>query len=223
MSDNLPPRRREALEWLEAIIAQWNTNFASIGLTSAQVTDLAGDITDARTDFTSVEQVRNDSKVTTQEWYTSAAVMRVKASGFVATIKGFAETSGDPSAVYTLAGLTGIAPRTPAAPPTQPNVDSADLGGDGSVTINFSGTGPTGTVWQVSRQLAGETGFTFVGNGDSLTKSFKDITVPSTVSSAAYRVQGVRGSIVGPASFPLTVQFGSADAGGAEAGMGLAA
>ena len=221
MSTNMPEGRQTALEWLEGIITQWNTNFAGIGLTSAQVTDLAGDITSARSDFTSVEQVRNDSKVTTQEWYTSADAMRDKASGFISTIKGFAETSADPNAVYTLAGLTGIAPRTPAAPPTQPNVDSADLGGDGSVTINFTGTGPTGTVWQVSRMLAGESAFTFVGNGDSLTKSFKDITVPNTVSSAAYRVQGVRGSIFGPVSFPLTVQFGSADAGAGE--MGLAA
>ena len=51
------------------------------------------------------------------------------------------------------------------------------------------------------------------------TKSFTDTTVTAGVATAMYQIRGIRGSLTGPASFPLTVQFGSADAGPAELGM----
>ena len=68
-----------------------------------------------------------------------------------------------------------------------------------------------GTVWEGTRKLPGETAFSKLGNADVLTKSFTDNTVTGGVSSAEYRVQGIRGSDAGPVSFLLGVQFGSTD------------
>ena len=211
MSTNMPEGRKQSLEWLEEIIAQWTTNDINIGLTSAQVTDLNSDITGARTDWTSVETIRNDSKVTTQDWYTNADEMRAKAATYITTIKGFAETSNDPAAVYLLAGLTAKAAPKPVAPPATPSIANAVLNGDGSLTINFIGTGPMGTVWEVSRKLAGETSFTIIGSADASTKSYTDNTVPTGADSATYIVKGKRGSISGLPSFPLTAQFGGTE------------
>jgi len=211
MSTNMPQGNQEALVWLESIIAQWNLNFPAIGLTSGQVLSMQTDITAARNDFISVETVRIDSKTKTQEWYDSAAVMRSRASTYITAIKGTAQTSDDPTLVLSLAGLTPADPKTPALPPNQPAIQSTRLEADGSVTINFAATGPSGTAWQVSRQLPTETAFTFIGIADTRAKSYTDVTVPGGVSNAIYRVQGVRGSLIGPNSLPVTVQFGGTD------------
>ena len=221
MGTNMPSEDNAALAWLEGRVAQWTAALATIGLTSGQTNDLAAKISGARTAFTSVEQIRSDSKAFTFSYHNQAAVMRATASDMIADIKSFANTAADPDLVYTTAGITPANPRSPMSPPEQPIALTASLGGDGSLTIGFAGRGPVGTVWEISRRLAGETGFTHVGHADSATKSFTDTTVTAGVASAMYRVRGIRGSTTGPASFPLTVLFGSPDA--EDGAMGLAA
>jgi len=137
--------------------------------------------------------------------------MRAAASLMIADIKSFANNAAVPATVYTAAAITPADPRSPVGAPEQPFGVTASVGGDGSITINFSGRGPVGTVWDVSRKLASETTYSAIGRADVATKSFTDTTVPSTVSSATYRVQGVRGSDAGLFSQPFVVQFGSAD------------
>ena len=79
------------------------------------------------------------------------------------------------------------------------------------------GTGPVGAAWQIQRKLEFETSFAFVGNADVATKSFTDVNIPSGVASATYQVQGIRGSVLGPVSFPFTVPFGTVDGVAGEA------
>ncbi len=219
MGTNLPSEDNAALAWLEGHIAQWVASPATIGLTSGQTTDLAAKITDARNAFTGVEQIRGDSKARTVSYHTRAAGMRATASDMIADIKSFANTAADPNLVYTTAGITPADPRSPASPSEQPVALTASLGGDGSITIGFAGRGPVGTVWEISRKLAGETGFTHLGHADVATKSFTDTTITAGVATAMYQVRGIRGSLTGPASFPITVQFGNNDGGAAELGM----
>ena len=219
MGTNMPSNDNAALVWLEGHIDQWVVSAATIGLTDGQTSDLAAKITDTRTAFTSVEQIRSDSKAQTVAYHSKAVGMRDTASDMIADIKSFANTASDPNAVYTTAGITPADPPSPAPPPEQPVALTASLGGDGSVTISFAGRGAVGTVWEISRKLAGETSFKHLGHADVATKSFTDTTVTAGVATAMYQIRGIRGSLTGPASFPLTVQFGSADAGPAELGM----
>ena len=211
MGTNMPSTNHDALEWLEGHIAQWNTNFAAIGLTSAQTIDISGTVVNVRADFTSVETVRASSKAKTNDFDTSAAAMRAKASTLISTIKSFASTSGDAAAVYTLAGMTPKDPSSPMAPPEQPTGLKAVLIGDGSVTIEWDGRGPTGTVYNITRKLPAETVFTFIGQSGSRVKEFNDASVPPATASAIYMVQGVRGSDVGMVSQAMTVFFGAID------------
>ena len=208
MSTNIPRGRTELLAWLEGIVGNWNTNFAVIGLTSAQVIDLAQNITSTRTAFTTVQSIRTQSIAKTQDFYTLADELRVEASGLVTTIKGFAETSDDAAAVYLAANITPKDPPSPVPAPEQPTNGVARLGGNGAVIINFDARGSAGTVWQVWRKLSTDTEYAFVGSADSITKSFVDNTVPAGTPSAQYTIQGVRGSVKGLVSFAILVQFG---------------
>ena len=218
MGTNLPSNNSSALTWLEARIASWVAGPGAIGLTSAQVTDLATDINNARTSFTSVQTVRGEARDGTVEFNAKAKTMKQNASLLIADVKAFANAAPIPEQVYSAASILPNDPPSPAPVPEQASILSAVLGGDGSITINFKGRGPTGTVWEVSRQLEGETSFSHVGHADSTSKSFTDSTVPGTVSSATYRVQGIRGSVSGPFSFSFNVQFGgTAGATAAEA------
>ena len=141
MSTNIPRGRTELLAWLEGIVGNWNTNFAVIGLTSAQVIDLAQNITSTRTAFTTVQSIRTQSIAKTQDFYTLADELRVEASGLVTTIKGFAETSDDAAAVYLAANITPKDPPSPVPAPEQPTNGVARLGGNGAVIINFDARG----------------------------------------------------------------------------------
>lgn len=211
MGRNMPSQNQPALTWLEGHIAQWTADPASIGLTSAQTTDLLSRLVDTRGSFTSVEAIRADSQATTNEFNTKAVNMRKAASLMIADIKSFANNQTDPAPIYTAAGITPTGPKTPVGAPEQPAGMTTAVNGDGSITLNFTGRGPTGTVWEVTRKLAGETSFSHVGHADVTTKSFTDNTVPSTVSSATYLIRGVRGNDAGLYSVPFGVQFGSSD------------
>ena len=220
MGRNLPSERRQALEWLEGVISQWNTNFAAIGLTSASVIDLAQDIANSRGAFTSVELARIDAKAKTQDFYSNIDATHVTAADMISTVKAFAPTTGDPSNVYLLAGLTPREPPQPVPAPEQPTSLAAVLDGLGNVTISWDGRGPTGTVYNVSRRLPAETEFAFIGQGDGRDKTFTDTAVPSGTASAQYSVQAVRGADSSAPSATLLVLFGSGDA---VAEMGMAA
>ena len=211
MGTNLPANNSSALTWLEARIASWVAGPGAIGLTSAQVTDLATDIINARSSFTSVQTLRGDARDGTVDFNAKAKTMKQNASLLIADVKAFANAAPVPEQIYTAASILPNDPPSPSAAPEQASILNATLGGDGSVTISFTGRGPTGTVWEVSRQLENETSFSHVGHADSITKSFTDSTVPGTVSSATYRVQGIRGSLSGPFSFSFNVQFGNTD------------
>lgn len=211
MGTNLPANDNAALVWCEAHIAQWAASPGTIGLTSAQTIDISQRVANTRTSFTSVETVRADAKAQTQEFHTDAKDMRGVASNLISIIKEFARQSTDPALVYTAAGLTAADPRSPVAPPDQPTAINATLDGTGNVTLGWTGTGPTGTVWIVSRKLSTETSFSQIGQGDATTKSFTDTNVPTAIATAAYVIHGQRGSVTGLVSGALTVFFGSAD------------
>ena len=225
MGDNMPGSNTPAQQWLEARIAAWAAGPAAIGLTSAQVTNLAADITDARDSFTSVQTIRGDSRNATASYDDKATAMRHNASPLIANIKNFAENQADPQVVYDAANVSPKDPPSPAPAPSQPTNIRRVIEPDGAVTLSWDAIAPVGAIYNVTRRLATETGFTFVGQGDGSDKSFSDSTVPPGTTSATYIIQGVRGSKTGPQSQPIVVFFGTADAetGGAEVGMGLAA
>ena len=211
MSTNLPGYNPDALVWLEAHITMWTASAATIGLTSAVVTSIQSDITDARNSFTSVQALRADAKVGTSDFRTKADTMRENASNAISTSKAFAENSDTPSTVYTAAGITPTAPSTPTPAPDQPGNVSAMLKNDGSIMVTWDGKGPTGTVSQIYRKLPLETTFSVIGRTGSRLKEFSDTTVPSAIASVTYQVRAQHAEKFSLFSSQVTVQFGGTD------------
>jgi hypothetical protein len=207
MGTSVPNGRRQILEWVEGLIAQWGTNQAAIGLTSAQVTALGLEIANARAAFTSVEQVRSESKAKTQTFYDKADSVHVMASNAVTAIKSFAKNSDDPAAVFLLAGITGQNPPLPTPAPDQPSNLQATLQNDGTITLTWDGKGPGGTIYQVYRRLTGEADFSFLANTGSRNKVYND-AVPAGTTFASYQVRGVHGEKFSTFSAQTNVQIG---------------
>lgn len=214
MGTNMPSGNQAALAWLEGHITQWGANQAAIGLASAAVIDLATNLANERSAWTTIEGVRADSKTKTQSFNLNMKAVRTQASDMIATIKAYAAASGNATTVYDLAGLTQADPRQPATPPETPLITSSVLDGLGNVTIEWTGRGPTGTVYNVSRLLPGGTSFVFLGQGDGRNKTFKDTSVPSGTPTAEYSVTAVRGSDTSAPSPTTTVRFFSEPAEG---------
>lgn len=207
MGINLPFGRRKTLEWLEGQLDQWQSDPAAIGLSSTQIDTLTQALAAARDDFTSVQQIRSESKARTRAFHASADALHRVGSELVETIKAYAGRSGSASSVLVAAGLTGRKDPSPLPAPDKPGHLRAVLNGDGTVTIRWNGSGPTGTVYNVMRQLPGETGFTIVGQGSGRNKSITEKAMPTGTHSATYVVQAVRGDQISPPSSAISVLF----------------
>jgi len=210
MGTNMPQNRRDALLWVESHAAAWNDNAAAIGLTAQQVGDVISAATAARQDLTTSLAARDASKGATQTWHGAADGMKDLASEAILAIKSFAEASSDPQAVYDLADITGTNPPSPAEPPAQPGDLRASLNNNGQVELAWKGKGPQGTYYLVTRQLAGETTFAFLG--DTTSKAFTDTTVPAGTTSASYQVTA-RHTVNTVPGEPILVRFGVGGAG----------
>lgn len=208
MGSNLPSGNQESLIWLEGHIVGWNANYASIGLSSAQVIDLATDIANTRQSFTTVTESRQTAKSDTLDWNLKATDLHKKAAEMITTIKGFAATSGNAGAVYVAADLSPKDPPQPAGAPAQPTNLAATLIPGGDVELTWDGTGPTGTMYGVYRKLDGEVNFIFVGNSNAKDKAFTDTTLPVGTTLATYQIKAVRSGDESVPSGPLPVQFG---------------
>ncbi len=207
MSTNLPTRSLPTVEWLEARIAGWNTNFASIGVTSAQVFDLATGITNARAAFTSVTKIRADSKSATLDFNGQATVIHDKAAGMIANIKAFAEASDDATTVFALANVSPADAPTPAGPPVTPSNVRATVQNGGNVLIEWDGSLSQRTFFEVLRIVDNAIEYSRIASIGE--KEYVDTTVPQGTMKVQYAIRAVRGTDISPNAGPALVQIGA--------------
>jgi len=194
---------------MESLIEQWTTNQALIGLSSATITELSAEIAAARAAFTTSTEAYALARAATSNYHFKADAAHALASDAVQTMKAFAENSTAPGTVYALAGLTPKAAASPVEPPSRPVITGIALNSNGSVTIAWEGSGPTGTTYMVRRRNAGETAFVIIGQSGPSNKRLVDSGVPAGTPSATYTVQAVRGDDASPMSSATTIQFGN--------------
>ncbi len=217
MSRNLPSGHLATIEWLEARLEAWSEDPVGIGITPNQIADLTAQLDEARTVYSQLQELRAKSKAKTGEFYGQATIVHTIAASMIQNIKAFAATATNPADIYAQANLSEPAGHSRSAPPTRPTNFAFKLLADGSAKLMWDATGPTGTNYNITRRLPGETDFTFIGQGDGTTKSFVDAMLPSGPKLAAYRIQGVRGALVGPQSTTFTIFFGTVPGAVAEA------
>ncbi len=209
MGRNLPADNNAALSWLEGHIDQWQADPISLGLSQVQADGLAAEIVTARAQRSAEVEARSIALASTQSYTAAGDTMRQSAGGLIAIIKAFAESSQNASSVFTAAGLTGTRSRSPLPAPTAPVITSCIMRSGGEVHMTFDATGPTGTVYTISRKLDTEDRYRLLGFASGNDKSFADATLPTGVASATYIIQGIRGDKKGASSAPTTLSLGN--------------
>jgi hypothetical protein len=209
-----PEKPSELLMWCNAHQPIWQTNAAAIGLSSTQTANFKAAIMGYSAKANAVVAAKEAYRVAVQQADLAARVMRLTTGDTVAVIRAFADTSADPTAVYSLAQIPQRAEPTPAGPPAQPNKVTATLDtATGNLDLKWKATNPgSGTSYIVRRKLPGATSFTILGTATG--KKFTDTTLPAGVTGVQYTVQGTRSGETGPESTVIVVNFGHAGPGG---------
>lgn len=204
----IPSKDLDAVQFFETHTPIWIANAAAIGVLPATLTAFDVLVKDARAAYDSQQAARAAAKNSTVAWHDAVAAMRGSGGDVIATIKAFAQTTGDPT-VYTTAQIPPPAPPSPAPPPGQPNNISVGLEPSGAVTLRWRSTNAApsaGTFFSVRRKLPGQAGFSLIGNTGG--KVFTDDTLTQGTTGATYIIRGHRGTLSGPESQQLTIQFG---------------
>lgn len=216
MGSNLPATRPAAINWVTERLALWNDNAAAIGLTTAQVAALTAAAQQASVSQTTAYTRRSDAKSATRTYHDDADAMRSMAAAMIATIKAYAESTGDDT-VYALANISPKDPPSPVPAPEAPASLSAALGTSGEIILSWKATNPTGTYYVVRRKLGGLG--TWENLGDTGGKEFIDDTIPQGTASVLYQVFAKRGTQKSPGSTQINVSFGVGSDGQTELSM----
>jgi hypothetical protein len=202
----VPRNVPELLDWAEVHGDAWNAAPASIGLTAAQVAAFKNKSATARTSVVNQDAANQVKLAATITARSDVGTLRSGAADLIAIIKGFAENSANPAAVYALAQIPPPAPPAPLGPPGTPFEPIVSLRGDGAVILKWKCNNPgAGTVYEVSRRIGGPGPFTYVGVTG--TREFVDETLPSGADGVTYQIVGVRSTSRGNAA-QFNVNFG---------------
>jgi len=207
----VPSSRSQAITWFTNRLAAWTADPTAIGLTADQVASLASLTSTASGSLQSAEQIRSQSKSATQTFHNDADAMRALGTSLVATIKAYAETTGDPS-VYATAEIPEPAAPAPTPPPGQPYEFVTQILASGALRVRFRCDNPGaqggtagGVNYEVLRQDDQTGAFSFVLVAGE--REFVDETLQSGTSTATYRVTAFRSTQRGDAA-EFNVRFG---------------
>ncbi len=207
-----PGSKDGKIEYFEQRIDQWAADPAAVGLTLAQVTELATLIADARTTYTSVQLGKQDVKnlVFTQD--TAIDTMMNLGTAIVSTIRAFADTTTATdgatagAAIFSAANLSPYSNGTPTPPPTPATNLQASLLNTGGLKLTWDGTIANGTVYTIWRRAGTETNFSQVGISGQ--RFYEDQTIPAGSTEAVYFLQTVRDEFISDDSELITVRLG---------------
>ncbi|HMN40733.1 MAG TPA: hypothetical protein PKE29_07780 [Phycisphaerales bacterium] len=214
MGTNIPSTIPEMIDWCVVHEGLWSTNATSIGISSAQATVFKNAVAEMSAKSAAADAARQASKNATMEFQDSVSDVRALGNAYILMIKAFAETTNN-SGVYALAGITPSNPPGTLPAPNAPQTFGAAINPDGSLTIKWKVSQPTGVsgvAYVVSRRMVGQTAFSIVANVGSA-KMYTDTTLPYGIDRVEYMVQPVRGNVMGPQSNVFALQFGSVGGG----------
>ena len=188
---------------------------ATIGLSDPLVNSLKVLTETARNSYSSAQSAREASKSATLTYNNDVMHMRAKAADLVRQIKSYAELQADPVPVFAAADIPAPQPPATQPAPSIPNNFTIGLELNGAITLRWKASNATpssGTFFNVSRKIAGESAFTVIGTVGA--KKFTDSTLPQGSASVTYQVTPVRGDVFYPPSAGVEVFFGVAGGGG---------
>jgi hypothetical protein len=206
MGNVVPTTRDELIAFYKQHQPVWASMPESVGLTSGQVLELANRLN--VTDFALTEAIdaRTVSRTKTQTLDTAVTDLRSYGSSLMSMIRGFAESTGDPAAVFAKAQIPPPAKPTPAGPPLPPSELAADPNATGTITLRWKGTLASGQVFRIERSVDGGA---WVSRGTYNIKTWLDDAVPMNSNVIQYRVFGQRGLVSSTTAPVAIVNFGT--------------
>ncbi len=205
MANVLPASREQLINWFNERIAAWGADPAGIGLTAAQVADLAGRLAASDAALNDANAARIASKDATVVYHSETDDLRAFGADLIKTIKAYAETTNN-AGVYAAASVPPPLPPTPAGPPDRPTDFEAELLSGGGLHLSWKGTTSKSAYFSVFRKAEGETDFTLLDSPKD--KFFDDNTIPAGVNSVTYYIQARRDDFRVD-SVHYTVSFGA--------------
>ena len=219
----LPRRKPEAIAYLENRIATWVAEGVNLGLSVDQASALSLAVASASGALDAAEQARAQSRAATITYDAAYDEMRALGSAAIKSIRAYALTTDDPSAVYALAQIPAPADPTPAPAPGAPTGITFTLQSTGAIMLRWKAPQPAPgaeVFTSVSRKLDGQTSFTTVF--DTGAKEFLDDTIPPGTANVQYVLRAKRGTQVSAPSSVITIYLGAAGNDGVQ-GLSIAA
>ena len=205
MSAVLPPGKQAQIQFFLQHVDKWKDAAATIGLDALEVDAFKVIVEAAAAAEQAAFQARDDSRSATKSYDTAFDKMSDDGRALIATIKAYAEKTGDED-VYARAAIPAPKPASPAPPAEAPTELVADPIADGTIMLKWKGTLSQGQSFDIERSIDGEP-FTFIKNRPA--KSFHDMAVPMNTNMIRYRVYGTRDSVRSVASATADVLFGN--------------
>lgn len=204
----LPSTRQGRLDYFNARSALWTTNFASIGISSAQATALKTAVSTNLADAAAMAVAHDAAKSATNTFYTSNNAMVSLGRDLIKTIKAYAATTNNPM-VYSLSNIDPPAPPSPVPAPDVPTDLVGSVTPDGVVTLSWKATpsgASSGIFFVIERKHAADTDYNVVSA--TVEKSFMDPGANIPAGMVQYRIKAVRGSDASDWTTPVVFNFG---------------
>lgn len=207
MSTVLPANKPDQIQFFEQRIESWIAKADQIGLDALELEPFRQQIEDARNAMNAAFTARDASRDATVDYNATFKKMSDTGRALVATIKAYAERTGDES-VYSIASIPPPKPASPTPPPEAPTNVSAILQQDGTIKIEWDGSIANGVTYMVYRRTDAGAGFgpqTLVGSIGA--RSLIDPGITGCVRTVGYQVRAVRGTQFSPFSAEATIRF----------------
>lgn len=185
----VPDKITEKLAFFEQHLPVWIAKPTEIGISAAQVANLATLVVAARDAYEATVDARQASKTATTTQNFALDAMSEFGGDLIKTIRAYAETTNNTD-VYDIAQIPPPAAPTPAGPPEQPTNLTASLLTPFGLGLNWKGSVAQGAYFGIWRKINGESSFSFIGTTKN--KSFDDTTVPAGTNSVLYYITAYR-------------------------------
>jgi hypothetical protein len=202
--------------WFEDRISAWSDTPTSIGLTTAQCTELVSRISAARVAYDAYRANYDAARASTPAYYAAADSLREYGLDLTHIIRSFANATNNAN-VYTEAMVPPPAtPQAQGTPPT-PQAFTGSIDNNGEVQLSWaspSGGYGSNVFFSVQRRFVDKDGV--VGSWHSIgstgDRRFVDNNVPTGNVAVAYRVAATRNSSSSTFTDPVEILFGNAPA-----------
>lgn len=217
----VPSNNGKRIAFYAERVEKWAQHYAQIGLSEAEVAEVAALAAEARDLLTAQGIAMGQARSATLALNRKMKELHTRGGGAITKIRVQAAITGG-TEVFSLSNTAPAKAPSPVGPPGQPQRLEVVLLVGGELELRWACDNPVsggGTVYEIRRATSPTTGwasvpeFTTIGHAGA-EKTFVDRTLPVGCGLVAYQITGIRGSRRGAANL-FTVQFGAVEGVGA--------